>query len=248
MADEGREDNRRIENLINGYRLIQSDLHCRLGMDTVMLSAFLSPSKTESICDLGSGIGAVSILLAARYPKARIDGVEILPAAASLFQENILLNRLEDRVRSFNADLRKLDDILPADSYTAVVSNPPYFELSRGKPSASQEKRIERSEAEADFDDICSASARLLKDGGELAVVCRTERLSDIIASMRQTGIEPKRLKFIHHTMRTSSKLMLISGRKHANAGMQIEPPLIIRLEDGAFSNEYLRTYSGEHI
>jgi len=246
MACEGQDNNRTVENLINGFKLVQSDRHCRLGMDAVLLSAFLSPSKTESVCDLGCGIGAVSILLAARYPKARIDGVEIQPEAASLFRENIILNRLGDRVRCFNADLRRLDGILPAGSYTAVVSNPPYFQQGRGEQSPSREKRIERSDAEADFDAVCGASARLLKNGGELTVVCRSERLCDIMASMRHAGIEPKRLKFVHNTAQAQSKLMLISGRKNSGPGLKIDRPMIIRREDGAFSDEYLKAYRGE--
>jgi tRNA1Val (adenine37-N6)-methyltransferase len=248
MSEGCNEENRRTEELVNGYRLIRPDRHARLGMDAVMLSAFLSPSKAVKICELGCGAGAVSILLAARYSEATIDGVEIQETAATLFEENIALNGLDGRVRSLNADLRSLDGILPPGAYTAVVCNPPYFRRGQGKISDSPERRVERSEAESDLDSVCRAAARLLDNGGELAMVFRAERLCDVILSMRQSGVEPKRLKFVHHGLRNSPKLFLISGRKNARPGLAVEAPLVIRTEDGSFSDEYLGIYRGKNI
>lgn len=238
----------RVENLINGYRLLQREPHCRLGMDAVLLAAFLSPAKALSICDLGSGGGAVTILLAARYPDAIIDGVEIQPTAAALLQDNILLNGLACRVRAINGDLRTLEETLPAGTYSAVVCNPPYFAENRGKAGANEENRIERSEVKTDLRDICRSSARLLKNGGELAMVCRTDRLCDLMIGMRTFGIEPKKLKFIQHTAHTAPKLMLISGRRNAAPGLKTEPPLLIHREDGEFSEEYLKIYQCSKI
>ena len=245
------------EELLNGYRLLQRGPHCRLGMDAVFLAAFLSMSKMRTVCDLGCGAGAVAMLLAARYPDAAIDGVEVQPTAAALFEENIRLNATENRVRSVRADLRNLSGILPAGAYTAVVCNPPYFAAKEKKPPggaatldsyAFGERVVERSGVMADVTDVCNAAARLLKNGGEFAAVYRAERLCDILCAMRAAGIEPKRVKFIQNTGRSAPKLFLISGRRNALPGIRPEPPMILRNDDGTFTDEYHRVYRGEII
>lgn len=233
------------EDLINGYKLLQREPYCKLGMDAVMLAAFLSPAKTEKVCDLGSGGGAVTVLIAARYHNAAIDGVEIQPKASELLEKNILFNEMSDRVRSIRADLGNLDGVLYPEAYTAVVCNPPYFPTGRGKSGNIAEKAIERTEIATDLNDICKAAGRLLKHGGEFAMVCRADRLCDIVLFMRKAQIEPKRLKYIQNTATSAPKLLLISGRKNSAPGLKTEAPLLIRAFDGKFSDEYLKVYEG---
>jgi len=232
-----------VELLINGFRLIQRGPHGKLGMDSFLLSSFLHPSKVRRICDLGCGSGALTILLAARYDSAHIDGIDMQREAVGLLEENISLNRIGDRVRAIHADLRKSEGILPAGSYTAVVCNPPYFRKGAGKPSALAERRIARSEEEARIDDICRTASRLLRNGGEFAVVYRAERLCDLIMAMRGAGIEPKRIRYIHNTVYSEPKLLMIAGRKNAQPGIRTLPPFVIRDESGDFTDEYRSIY-----
>lgn len=232
-----------IELLINGFKLLQREPYEKLGMDSFLLSAFLHPSKARKICDLGCGSGALTILLAARYHLAHIDGIDIQKAAVDLLEENIALNGVEDRVCAIHADLRANDSKLPAGAYTAVVCNPPYFKEGAGKPSLLAEKRIARSEAGARIDEISLTAAQLLQNGGEFAVVYRAERLCDLVLAMRGAGIEPKRLRYIHNTVYAEPKLLLLAGRKNARPGVRTLPPFIIRDDDGDFTEEYLAAY-----
>lgn len=232
-----------IEHLINGFKLIQRGPHERLGMDSVLLSNFLHPSKTDRVCDLGCGFGAITILLAARYKESCIDGVDIQQTAVELLNDNIALNGLENRVRAIHADLRKLDGILDVGAYSAVICNPPYFRKGAGKVGNLPAKQIARTEEGAMLEDICRAASRLTKNGGEFAVVYRTERLCDLMVAMRAVRIEPKRLQYIHPTASSEPKLMLVAGRKNARKGLRTLAPLIIMKDDGSYTEEYLSAY-----
>lgn len=232
-----------VELLINGYSLLQSEPHERMGMDSVLLSRFLHPSKTKMVCDLGCGSGALTILLAARYSKSHIDGVDIQRTAVELLEENIALNGLEDRVRAIHADLRAIDGVISMGAYSAVICNPPYFKTGTGKAGALQERRIARSEEEVTLEDICREASRLLQNGGEFAVVYRSERLCDLMVAMREAGLEPKRLQYIHHTVHSEPKLILAAGRKNAGMGLRTLPPLIVKNNDGSYSEEYLAAF-----
>jgi tRNA1Val (adenine37-N6)-methyltransferase len=232
-----------IELLINGFRLLQREPYAKLGMDSVLLSAFLHPSKALKICDMGCGAGALSILLAARYHAAHIVGIDIQKGAVELLEENISINGVGDRVSAMHADLREIEDKLPAGAYTAVVCNPPYFRQGAGKPGSLAEKRVERTEEGARIGEICRTASFLLQNGGEFAAVYRTERLCDLLAAMRGAGIEPKRLRFVHGIVSAEPKLLLIAGRKNSRPGIKVLPPFIIKKEDGGFTEEYLSLY-----
>ncbi len=235
-----------VELLINDYKLLQREPHEKLGMDSVLLSRFLHPSKTKRICDLGCGSGALTILLAARYSESSIDGVDIQRTAVELLEENIAINALEDRVRAVHADLRDLDGVVEYGGYSAVICNPPYFKKGTGKADALRERQIARSEETVTIDDICRAASRLIKNGGEFAVVYRSERLCDLMVAMRKERLEPKRLQYIHHTVSSDPKLILVAGRKNAGKGLRTLPPLIVKNPDGSYSEDYLAAYRDE--
>jgi tRNA1(Val) A37 N6-methylase TrmN6 len=85
-------------------RLRQPRRGHRAGTDAVLLAALAAPREGETVYDLGAGVGAVGLIVAART-KARVVFVEREPVLAALCRENIALNRLEARARVIEADL-----------------------------------------------------------------------------------------------------------------------------------------------
>ncbi len=216
------------ETLINGFKLLQKEPFFKLGTDAVLLAAFARVRKGFRVCDLGCGVGAVAMLIAARYPSVRITGVEIQQGAAEIFVENIRLNGIGDRAEAVNADLRELRGVIAGNSFDLVVCNPPYNRSGSGILPSCHSAKIARSDHVASIGDICASAFRLLKSGGELAIVCRADRLSDIIYDMRSAKLEPKRLRFVQHDPDSPPSLILISGRKSGNPGLTVEKPLIM--------------------
>jgi tRNA1(Val) A37 N6-methylase TrmN6 len=235
-----------VEDLFNGYKLIQHDRVHKLGTDAVLLAAWAPIRRNSRVCDLGCGAGAVSLLLAARYPEALIDGVEIQEKAAELFEESILLNGQGNRMRVYLCDLKRLPSHMNG-SYSNVVCNPPYNRKGSGIEQASREKQIERDETEAKFSDICAGAGKLLKFGGSFSVVCRTDRLADVIFDMRGCGIEPKRLRFVQNKADSSPVLFLLDGRRGGAGGITVLPPFVLRNGEG-FTDEFSALYRGERM
>ena len=85
-------------------RLRQPRRGHRAGTDAVLLAALAAPREGETVYDLGAGVGAVGLAIAARAA-ARVVFVEREPVLAALCRENIALNRLEARARVIEADL-----------------------------------------------------------------------------------------------------------------------------------------------
>ena len=57
---------------------------------------------------------------------------------------------------------------------------------------------------------------------------------------MAQCRLAPKRLRCVQHSARHAPSLILCEGRKGGKAGVQWEPPLLLREEDGRESEESL--------
>ena len=83
----------------------------------------------------------------------------------------------------------------------------------------------------------------LLNTGGRLCMCQRPSRLCDLMVSMRNHGIEPKRLRMVEQRQGASPNLFLIEGKKGAKSGIIIEKPLVIEDEKGEFSEEIKQIY-----
>ena len=104
-------------------------------------------------------------------------------------------------------------------------------------------KSIARHEIKINLDDIMKVSKKLLKNNGSLRIVHRTDRLIDIIASMKNNNIEPKRIRFIYPKTGKESNLVLIDGHKNGKTGLKILPPLYVHNEDGSYTEEVLKMF-----
>ena len=58
---------------------------------------------------------------------------------------------------------------------------------------------------------------------------------------MHKTGLEPKRLRFVHQKATDVPWLFLLEGKRGRKTGLQVEKPLCLQTPDGAISDELLR-------
>ena len=72
-------------------------------------------------------------------------------------------------------------------------------------------------EQSAGLADFCAAAGGLLRNGGRFALCHRPERLADLFAALRASGLEPKRMKLV------SPKLVLLESVKQGRPGLHIE-------------------------
>ena len=185
-----------------------------LGGDTLALGEFAMVKPRWRVCDLGTGSGALLLLLARRSQGLSLTGVELDPLSARTARDNLARNGLEGQI--LEGDLRNIP--LPAGSFDLVVSNPPYFPVNAGKSGGSA-----RSEEGCTLPQLCAAAGRLVKNGGRFALCHRPERLTDVLCALREHGLEPKRLKLLAHAPGHPPSLLLVEGVRQGRPGIVIE-------------------------
>lgn len=228
------------ELFANGAVLRHGEGSFRLGTDTMLLAHFAAPCCTGRVVDLGAGSGALGLLLCSNNEKCTVTGIEIDPAAHALALDNIAENGLQSRMRALHGDVREIRALLPAGCADAVIANPPYFPVGSGRAGAAAAARTEETLTLAQ---LCRAAAWLLPSGGRFALVHRPERLCDLLCTLRENALEPKRLQFVRHTAEASACLVLIEARRGGRPGLQLLNDLIEFNPDGTQTEAYRAAY-----
>ena len=184
-----------------------------LGSDALALGEFATVRRGWRVCDLGTGSGALLLLLARRAPDLALSAVERDPLAAQTARDNLAQNDLTGTV--VTGDLR--DRLLPAGQFDLVVSNPPYFPVNAGGSGGP-----ERSEAFCTLEQLCAAAGYLVKNGGRFALCHRPERLTDLLCSLRSHDLEPKRLTLFSHSPKHAPSLLLVEAVKQGRPGVEV--------------------------
>lgn len=207
--------------------------------DSFLLGGFANPRRGEKVCDLGAGAGLLGLLLLAREPSLQVTGIERDAHACDMLARNAVENGLSLTV--LRADLRQRET-LPAGAFQLAVSNPPYFAPHTGAV-AEGARGDARAELTAALEDIFAAAERMLQWGGRFCLVYRPERLTALLAAAVTHGLEPKRLRMVQHTARSAPSLVLLECRRGGKPGLSVEPPLLLRLDDGGESPDVRRAY-----
>ncbi|MBQ7602442.1 MAG: methyltransferase, partial [Lachnospiraceae bacterium] len=100
-----------------------------------------------------------------------------------------------------------------------------------------------RDEGNCSLSELCRVAARLCRGGGKCFFSYRSERLRELLAEMNVCHLEPKILRFVHHSAERDASLVLVEGRKDSRPGIAVMPPLILFSEDGKETAEYKRIY-----
>ena len=240
-------DSMRLEPLGNGIRIYVSDAH-HFTTDTILLADFAAPKNGERVVELGTGCGTIPLLMIRDRAPASVTALEIQEEAVELLRLSLKLNLDSgiDRaslITPLHGDIRNIKELLPAGETDLVVCNPPYKLGGSGITNPDESKKAARHEGECTLSDICGAAKRLLRFGGRFVMCQRPERLTDVLMTMRENDMEPKRLRFVQGRAGKAPKLFLCEARRGSKRGyMDVLPTLIIEDEDG-FTDEMKRIY-----
>ena len=252
-----REGERADDLQYKGLRLIQSPSAFCFGTDSILLTHFALPpllraKRDARVIDLGSGSGAITLLLAAKTGLS-VTGVEIDAEQCERLERTLALNCLdrestEENMRGIGKiEVVCADYLSPELSFERkfdhAVCNPPYFKVGSGGDPRNAGATHERS---ADVLSLAQAARRFLKFGGSFSLCFPAERLSEAFCALSANSLEPKILRLVRTKAGKKPYLALIRAKHGAKSGLTIENDLIIADNDGRYTEEVQRYYDGE--
>lgn len=154
-----------------------------------VLEQGLSPN---CILDLGTGTGALALALAKEFPRTQVLGVDLVPDAVALAEENARLNQIS------NAQFLQSSwfEQVPSNQYELIVSNPPYID-AQDEHLSQGDVRFEPASALvadnlglADLFHITDAALSYLSAGGCLLMEHGWQQSQAVCEYLQQAGYE----------------------------------------------------------
>ena len=233
----------RLDDLQNGYRLIQDPRKFCFGMDAVLLSGFAKVKPGEKVLDLCCGTGIVPILLRAKTQGRDFTGLEIQESCADMARRSISYNHLEEEIRIVTGDVREASAIFGRASFDVVTCNPPYMIGQHGLVNPDLPKAIAKHEILCTLDDVVSQTAALLRPKGRFYMVHRPFRLTEILELLHRKKLEPKRMRLVYPYVDKEPNMVLIEALSGGKSRLTVEKPLIVYEKPGVYTRELLGEY-----
>lgn len=235
--------NERVDDLQNGFYVIQDPDKFCFGVDAVLLSDFTKVKKGEAVLDMGTGTGIIPILLQAKKNGEHFTGLEIQEECAEMALRSVKYNHVEDKVSIVKGDIKRAAEIFGAASFHVVTCNPPYMIGQHGLQNPDMPKAIARHEVLCTLEDVAKSASLLLKEKGRFYMVHRPFRLAEIMTTLVKYKLEPKRIQFVHPFIDREPNMVLIEALKSGNSRVTVEKPLIVYKEPGVYTDDIKRIY-----
>jgi tRNA1Val (adenine37-N6)-methyltransferase len=228
-----------------GLKIVQPRHGYRFSVDPLLLADFAGVRPGERAVDLGTGCGVIPLLLARLEASCTVTAIEFQPVMADIAERNMALNHLGERVEIVSEDVISLKSRFAVDSFDLVVSNPPYRRPGTGKVSPRAGRDDARHETSATLADFLAAAKYLVKPSGRICFIYHTCRLAELMAEAAKLKLAVLRLRMVHGNASMPARMFLVELAKGRSGELQVEPPLLVRGEDGGYSEEKLRIYRG---
>jgi tRNA1(Val) A37 N6-methylase TrmN6 len=165
-------------------RLRQPKRGHRVGHDAILLAAATGARAGEHAVDLGAGVGAAGLALAARIPGLQVTLVEIDAALCSLAAENIVLNGFGDRAKALVGDAEDISSLAAAGlapgSIDRILMNPPFNSAARHQASPDPRRHLAHTADAGLLAGWVATAAALLKPQGVLTLIWRADGLAEV--------------------------------------------------------------------
>lgn len=223
----------------------------RAGSDAILLAAAAPQSISGLALDIGAGVGAAGLSLAALRPGLTFGLVENDPSLAALARTNITVNGFGQSGSVYEADLldpqsRAAAGLLDG-SAALIISNPPFLDAARVRSSPKAGKRSAHVMPDgATLEGWITACLALLMDGGQLILIHRPDAMPEMLAALQRRAGDMGLLP-IHPQAGKPAMRILLRARKSSRGPLAIAPPLVLH-EAGRFTPAADALHRGESL
>ena len=209
----------------------------KVGTDGTLLGAWASlPPLAEGgrgetfILDVGTGTGLIALMMAQRFPDARVVGIDIDADAVLQAQENVAASPFANRITILQQDFSTMHNaqcimhnaqcimhnaqcMMHNGQWSAIVCNPPFF--TQSLPCPDDKRTMARHDDTLSYRTLASNAWQLLSDDGELSVIVPADQQSRMEAEASLAGFSLCRVCLVKTSASKPPKRVLLAFRKH---------------------------------
>ena len=207
--------------LFRQFTIHQARCAMKVGTDGTLLGAWAGHTDGGSILDVGTGTGLIALMMAQRFPKAHVVGIDIDAEAVSQARENVAISPFADRIDILQEDFNVSCPTLHAP-FSIIVSNPPYFNDALKSPDAQRtvarhagSSPLLGNEGGFTYRLLMQRTHDLLCDDGELSVIIPVSEQGRMESEAALAGLFKSRECRVKTAERKPPKRVLLAFRKH---------------------------------
>ena len=217
------------------FSIHQESVAMPLTMDACILGAYAHFSNPSSICDIGSGTGILSLMMAQRYPEANIDAIEIDVPSSKQASSNVRNSPWVERIKVFNMDIHMFQQKYP-NKYDLIICNPPYYKEQL--PANNPGSNLARHGTQLTVDQLIDLSNKLLKNSGILYFILPVQYFDDMEKYAVSKGLYLNDLMQIRNMEETKAKRFIAGLSK--NKKNTVQSILTIKKSDGKYTEKFI--------
>ncbi|WBX73303.1 methyltransferase [Tenacibaculum pacificus] len=154
------------------FSVHQDKTAMKIGTDAVLLGAWCSLGEyPDTLLDIGSGTGVISLMLAQRSDAMTVDAVEIDEEAYEQTVANFEESPWGDRLFCYNSSFTDFAQEIAEEEeqYDVIVSNPPFY--TDTYETASEARNKARFTSSLSFEELVKGVAEILSKKGIFSVI-----------------------------------------------------------------------------
>jgi len=214
------------------FEIDQKGCAMKINTDGVLLAAIADHALPLAILDIGTGTGVIALMLAQRFPSAKVDAVEIDESAAAAAEKNAAHSPFADRTAVHYTSFERFTSTV---KYDLIVSNPPYF--VNDLKSTEKRKEIARHADEDFFEMLLHKAASFLNDSGSLWLILPVKQAENVVVNAVLYKLFPSKIVHVYSDAAKSSFRQIIC-LDFMNKGLEQEHVYIYEAE-GKYTNQY---------
>jgi len=154
------------------FTVHQDKTAMKIGTDAVLLGAWCDLGGfPDTMLDVGSGTGVISLMLAQRSDAMTIDAVEVDESAYEQTVENFEQSDWGDRLFCYNASFGEFVEEMAEEEeeYDVIVSNPPFYTDDYETEDVARNKA--RFTSSLSFEELLQGVSEILSENGRFSTI-----------------------------------------------------------------------------
>lgn len=205
----------------------------KVGTDAMLLGSIAGKNTPTTILDVGAGTGVIALMMAQRFPEAKVSAIELNSEAFEEAQLNFTNSPFSDRV---HCEQRDFKDYITEERFDLIVSNPPYFinSLLSSDESRSTARHADSLTPEA----FIKKAVELISKDGQVIVIVPADLNALWVVAAKSEGLYLQEIVEVKGKEKSPPNRVILTFDKE-DTGL-IKSELTVRNKDGKYTDQYI--------